>query len=303
MIVGPGDMLRDALRSFRYLGPLRQMPPRNYQPPRHPDGSRWANGLAAWDALSREDERVIAPANEPEANEPTIAETAEDEWGTERRVTSGDEQGDRPLIDEVNAWLVGRLKAGYSVCRKSRTEVDMDAIPQANTAPEQLRQFVLELQARPTKVQVVLLPHGQSIEVQPHDVGTGISQLLPVVVLALDSQKSLLAIEQPELHLHPALQTELGDLFVESACNRGNTLLVETHSEHLILRLLRRIRETAEGELPEGAPPLHPDQLSVIYVEQTERGVQLSQLRIDETGEFIDRWPKGFFEERADEIL
>lgn len=138
-----------------------------------------------------------------------------------------------------------------------------------------------------------MVADGQAIEVQPHDVGTGVSQLLPVVVLALDAQRSLVAIEQPELHLHPALQTELGDLFVESALRRSNTLLIETHSEHLILRLLRRIRETT----------LRPDQVSVIYVENGEQGMKLSQLRIDESGEFIDRWPKGFFAERRRELL
>ncbi|MBK7994109.1 MAG: DUF3696 domain-containing protein [Blastocatellia bacterium] len=78
---------------------------------------------------------------------------------------------------------------------------------------------------------------------------------------------------------------------------------LETHSEHLILRLLRRIRETNDNELPPDAPALTPDKVSVIYVEQTAEGVKLTPLRIDETGEFIDRWPKGFFEERAEELF
>ena len=84
---------------------------------------------------------------------------------------------------------------------------------------------------------------------------------------------------------------------------RKRTLIVETHSEHLILRLLRRIRETTEGKLLPDAIPLRPEDLSVIYVEQTDKGAKVSKLRIDESGEFIDRWPKGFFEERVDEIL
>jgi len=69
------------------------------------------------------------------------------------------------------------------------------------------------------------------------DVGFGVSQLLPVVIQSLLSQASTICIEQPEIHLHPALQAELGDLFIESALgNRKNTLIVETHSEQLILR-------------------------------------------------------------------
>ena len=79
--------------------------------------------------------------------------------------------------------------------------------------------------------------------------------------------------------------------------------LIETHSEHLMLRLLRRIEETGSNELPEGKPALKPDQVSVVYVEQVEGEVRATRLRIDETGEFIDRWPQGFFDERADELF
>jgi predicted ATPase len=95
----------------------------------------------------------------------------------------------------------------------------------------------------------------------------------------------------------------LGDLFVESALRSGNTILIETHSEHLMLRLLRRIEETHSGELPPGKWPLHPDRVSVVFVEQVDGAVRTTALRIDETGEFIDRWPRGFFEERADELF
>jgi AAA15 family ATPase/GTPase len=83
-----------------------------------------------------------------------------------------------------------------------------------------------------------------------------VSQVLPVLVAAYASQGSILAMEQPEIHLHPALQAELGDVFIESALGpRGNTFILETHSEHLILRLLRRIRETTNGELPPDLTP------------------------------------------------
>jgi hypothetical protein len=70
-----------------------------------------------------------------------------------------------------------------------------------------------------------------------------------------------------------------------------------------MLRLLRRIRETTDNELPPGSDPLQPENLSVIYVESDEQGVQFRALRVDKEGEFIDRWPKGFFEERAEELF
>jgi Protein of unknown function (DUF3696) len=85
--------------------------------------------------------------------------------------------------------------------------------------------------------------------------------------------------------------------------NAGKTLLVETHSEHIMLRLLRRIRETTENQVPPGLISLSPEDLSVIYVESSDDGVRFRPLRVDHDGEFIDRWPKGFFEERAEELF
>lgn len=70
-----------------------------------------------------------------------------------------------------------------------------------------------------------------------------------------------------------------------------------------MLRLLRRIRETTGGELPPGVVGLSVDDLSVIYVESADAGVRFRPLRVDGDGEFIDRWPKGFFEERAEELF
>ncbi len=98
------------------------------------------------------------------------------------------------------------------------------------------------------------------------------------------------------------MQVELGDLFAQPV-DDGRVFLLENHSEHLMLRLLRRIEETHSGELPEGKPALRPDQVSVVFLEQVDGEVRATRLRIDETGEFIDRWPHGFFDERADELF
>jgi hypothetical protein len=125
-------------------------------------------------------------------------------------------------------------------------------------------------------------------QVTHRDVGIGISQVLPVLVMAYASRGKLIAMEQPEIHLHPALQAELGDVFIEAALGeRKNTFILETHSEHLILRLMRRIRE---GKIS-------PDDIGVIFVEPLARGSRFIELNIDEEGDFIDEWPGGFFEE------
>ncbi|KAJ0337185.1 hypothetical protein COL154_014317 [Colletotrichum chrysophilum] len=136
------------------------------------------------------------------------------------------------------------------------------------------------------------------------DVGFGISQVLPVLALAHANQGKLIAIEQPEIHLHPALQAELGDVFIESALGEGkNTFILETHSEHVILRLLRRIRETTNGELPEGLQPLHPEDVQILYARPEGSGSRIIELAVDAEGEFVDPWPDGFFPERAEELF
>lgn len=139
--------------------------------------------------------------------------------------------------------------------------------------------------------------------VSPSNMGIGFSQMMPLVASAFGSENSLIAIEQPELHVHPALQTELADLFIQSAKERGNRFLIETHSEHLILRVMRRIRETTRNSLPEGKHPIKPEAVAILYVQPGDNGSTVQELRIDEQGRFVDNWPQGFFEERLDEMF
>jgi predicted ATPase len=96
----------------------------------------------------------------------------------------------------------------------------------------------------------------------------------------------------------------LGDLFIESALSEHrNSFILETHSEHLMLRLLRRIRETSEGTLPDGCTPITPRDVSVLYVEPSSNGSVVLQLPVTEDGDFERDWPQGFFAERARELF
>ncbi|MBT8036111.1 MAG: DUF3696 domain-containing protein [Verrucomicrobiae bacterium] len=144
------------------------------------------------------------------------------------------------------------------------------------------------------------------------DVGVGISQVVPVLIEAMANKDTTVCIEQPEIHLHPALQAEMGDVFIESALGENkNTFFLETHSEHLILRILRRIRETGENDMSDWPESLRtacpngisPDDVAVLYVQSGENGAQLTNLPIDIYGEFVGDWPGGFFEERLKEIF
>ena len=136
-------------------------------------------------------------------------------------------------------------------------------------------------------------------------MGIGVSQVLPIIVQCILSADKTLLIEQPELHLHPAQQAELGDLFIEASLGENkNTFLIETHSEHLILRIMRRIRETYNGNLPEGLPAISPNDVAVLYVEPDgKNGSIIREMPLNERGELVKAWPGGFFEEGLREVL
>ena len=136
------------------------------------------------------------------------------------------------------------------------------------------------------------------------DVGVGVSQSLPIILEAFAQQEKLIAIEQPELHLHPAHQAELADVFIESALGENkNTFLLETHSEHLILRILRRIRETSRGKLLDGGIPVRPEDVAILFVEPGDNGSVVREIEIDDQGRILSDWPMGFFEERLEELF
>ena len=131
-------------------------------------------------------------------------------------------------------------------------------------------------------------------------VGSGFGYLLPVL-LALDCSDASI-MQQPELHLHPAAQCELGDVFI-SALNQGKGCVVETHSEHILLRVLRRVRETTEGYLIPQELKISPEKVLVLYFEPKGSSTQVHRIRLDPYGDFLDPWPRGFFSERESELF
>jgi hypothetical protein len=174
------------------------------------------------------------------------------------------------LVTDTNEWLE-RLDIGYRV----------ELRPLGPTVKD-LFEIRLTDVRRSSPVDVGLL-----------DVGFGISQILPFVVQSLAARNQIITIEQPEVHIHPRLQADLGDLLIEAIKEpRCNQFIIETHSEHLALRLQRRVREK---KLP-------PKDISVVYISRGPAGATVQPLRLDEEGDFIDDFPGGFFPERLREL-
>ncbi len=122
-------------------------------------------------------------------------------------------------------------------------------------------------------------------------MGFGISQLIPVALQTiLLPPKGCLLVEQPEVHLHPAAQAALADLFLGNL-REHRQFIVETHSEHFVLRLRRRI---AEG--------VDPDSVRLFYFSKEGEDTIVKPMDIDSEG-MVPDWPKGFFEQGYEEAM
>lgn len=148
-----------------------------------------------------------------------------------------------------------------------------------------------------TEFEVLIKTHASAPEVKLTDVGFGISQVLPALVEAFYAPpNSMVWMEQPEIHLHPQVQAELADVFIsavqarEEGKARNVQLIIESHSEHFLTRLQRRV---AEGVIS-------PQDVAVYFCKRSGGVVDLEPLTLNLYGE-IENWPEHFFgDEMAD---
>lgn len=209
----------------------------------------------------------------------------------------------RPL-DGMVPWVgrTGEDVAGVLAQQGTReSDPGLDARLASFDIPYRVRVRPLKDPALGDSLVLALEDTRTGVEVGLADVGSGVAQVLPIVVQARYGGSQILCVEQPELHLHPRAQAALGDLLAEHAVTftdgqnlEGNVQwIVETHSETMVLRLQRRIREKR----------LAPDQVCVLYVDPGEDGSTVQRLRLDDHGDFIDDWPHGFFDESFKELF
>ncbi len=288
--------IESSLDGFQYLGPLRSYPARHLAFSDHDDRNWYAGGGYAWDVVLRDD----------------AVREAVNGWLGKLRTPY--KLVARSLV--VSEQLKVPLELGLHMIQLDEESIYIGSIDESGVISEHFpprdgsRGFFRDTDESANKLawaieeadldrikNLVLVDQRTNTVVTHRDVGIGISQVLPVLVMAYGSKGKLLAMEQPEIHLHPALQAELGDVFIETALGeRKNTFILETHSEHLILRLMRRMRET-HLQKDTGLPPVTPADVSVLYVEPDGPRSIIREMPLNELGELVKSWPGGFFEE------
>lgn len=241
--------------NISHIGPLRESPQRLY----------------------------FGSGGSPQEGLPSGSSTAEDIF----RDKQTDQQS---LLNRTNGWLE---KTGFDV-QLEVAEVELGDLYQLQVVEEDL-------------------------EVNLADAGFGLSQTLPIIVQSIQStiekEKSedpnrsrpnfqfqpyktaspnyyLTLIEQPEIHLNPRIEADLADLFIEIAKSNIH-LLIETHSEHILNRIQRRV---VEGEIEE------PDLLKIYFIEKEDMTSQINEINLSAEGVF-DNWPDGFFQDDFDEAV
>jgi predicted ATPase len=129
-------------------------------------------------------------------------------------------------------------------------------------------------------------------EVLLPDVGFGVSQILPVLAdCAMLPEGSTLLLEQPEIHLHPFAQAALADILIDAIKDRKLQIIVESHSEHLLRRIQRRIAREV----------IHRDDVALYFCHLENGSSAIEELDVDAYGN-IRNWPTDFFGDEMGEL-
>ena len=195
------------------------------------------------------------------------------------------------LLDEANINTSLNTQSGTSLAEilKKNTQINS----RVNTW---LKKFGLKVTVKEFKDIIHNIKiHQNDLDLDITDVGFGISQVLPILVQGfMSNNRSLTLIEQPEIHLHPKMQADLADLFIDivklAMDKKGKikkSLLIETHSEYLLKRLRRRI---SEGKLSS-------KDIAIYFIEPRDKdnrdSALIKKIEISKDGSF--EWPKDFY--------
>lgn len=279
-------IIQDQLDNFEYLGPLRSFPPRVIELAEENDSNFKAGGGFAWKKI------LEKSAIREEINE----------W-----LSSDEFLNTSYTLDVKYLHTIDSIEENYTpeilhVLEEIREE-DLEATDDkwgdyfvaAESILTEIKYFEDKIADRK---ELVLTDHRTKTKVSHRDIGIGVSQVLPVLVSALGYEDKLIAIEQPEIHLHPNLQAAIGKVFEEGFKKRGNNFLIETHSEHLVKAIQLLVAKHRKSDGKEG---LSQEEVSIIYVSNSRNtaGAQIKVMELNEKGSFKEPWPDDFFEKSS----
>jgi predicted ATPase len=209
------------------------------------------------------------------------------------QTNSEDSSVERETLKKVSSWIEQLTEGRFSL--------DSSSSELSNAS------FLGNVRTR------LLIDNHTGTKVSFQDVGVGLSQVEPIlaaleqavsrgkkrkrVASRIGASMSTLLIQQPELHLHPKMQSDLMNVFIEAVNSPDSKLqiIAETHSENMILRLQKKIRERE----------IDIDQVCVLYAEKDPNGEgnRIQRLELDSDGRFLTSWPMSFLDIRMDDLL
>lgn len=210
-------------------------------------------------------------------------------------------------LEYINDWLssINKLDMPYQLIISEKYIHYSDSPTNSDSSEADFRSEELDEDFYPefiVEIKLKTLNSGaQSIFLDLNNVGSGVSQVIPILVAGVFSNSII--VEQPELHLHPKLQADITDFFIVRMNQNSVHSLVETHSEFMALRCLRRIRETSKSDIMPEDLRLDKNDVAFYYFDSKGDYTDVTELRVSDEGEFIDRWPRGFFSEREHELF
>lgn len=253
LMYGSFIQVQRELQKIVHLGPLRHVPELSGLVRNESQSTSWYDGSAAWESLKR---------------------MPDDDF------------------KHAAAWLAesDKLNLEYGLHRQHLQLQPVDSSTEEDDVSESLagERFV-----------DLWLSSETARRLKPAQVGVGVSQVMPILAAVFDEcddqwmiegQCKRLLIEQPELHLHPEAQAALADLFIKATRRKNCIVLVETHSEPLLLRLLRRIKESCENS--DSCPyPFDMSELSVQHFSIEDGATKINRIAVADDGTLADDWP------------
>ena len=320
-------VINDELRNFKsfygsdriqYLGPLRSIPNRIELAWGTPGGK---SDMEPWNRIRNEPEvrgkvnDVLAEIFPQKNGKPKYRFDVLEFGQTDQAEEAVPNRGYYKNLSSDSSKVRDGILEKVSLIQEGGSDLSLIDIQEDLYKLEELEQLQVRVRAEKPKSgkkreairKLVLLDLSNDenpIEVSLQDIGVGVGHVIPIIVAAVASKNSIILIESPEVYLHPFQQATLGSLFVECSMGQNqNTFIVETHSEYILNKLMRKIGKTSVGQ-PEGEEITVEDQ-SIYYIRRNlESGQKKSEkIKLVEDGALSQPWPEDFFREHEKDIL